>query len=362
MLALALVTPVPMTDGMRLPQGGGDDDEESLLFSDLGTLNGGDGDSKVSASVVNDDHAHVGDVDDPDRVPPGDNDDGNVRAPAATDPFVVAAGVTVGRIADQSQDQARTRAPDPAGSTKKLCTSVWRDEIGKVRECDRAHQPRCGDPRCFPVRRGDCQHWHRLGNAQQQRQQQQQGNGRSAGPGRAGRPQAQGKFLRNRGQRQQQQHHQTVLQEGQRQQGQPQPQGQQQRGRQQQQQPNHSHRRASKFNGNSHSRDNGGSSSGGSNLPLLDRLAAVERRMGLAAMIPQQQQPQLLQPSYSDVARGRFGSGPARGPVPLVGNGSSNSSNTNVPVASVPAQPDPAMLSTVVSAVLVVLSKGMQHF
>ena len=321
-----------------------DGDEESLLFSGLGTLNGGRDGDKVSATVVNDDLDRVGNVDDPERVPPRGSDHGNVRAPAATDPLVVAAGVTVGRIADQSQDQARTRAPDTAGSAKKqkLCKSVWKDDVCRDRDCERAHPPRCGDPRCFPQRREDCQHWHRLGVAlrqqqqqqqqssqpsqqrqqrgqqQRQRQSQQQGNGRGAGPGRAGQRQAQGM---RRGARQQ---GQGVRRQQQQPNG-----GRQQQQQRQQQQPN-----------------------GG-------------RRQQQQRQQQQQQQQQQNRRTYRDVAAcGTLHSSPS-----LIGlNGHvGGGGETRGPLDGVgfaPVQPNQAMLSTVVAAVLAVLSgRGQQqHF
>ncbi len=258
----------------------GEQEEEDSIFSGLGTLTGpggdgsgggcsvgggDDGGGQVSAPIAHDDHERVGVVDDSVQAT------GNVRAPAATDPLVDA-GSTVGRNgAGQSQDQAgaQVQGPGAAANKKKLCKSVWRDDVCRVKECDRAHPPRCGDPGCFPMRRPSCQHWHRLGEAlrqqqpqqqhQQQRQQQQrgsgqqlqqlqqhQGNGSSAGPGRAGRQQAQGRQRDRRprqgrqGQQQQQQqrqqHSQRVRRGGWQQRGSQQQQQQPQKQRQQQRQ------------------------------------------------------------------------------------------------------------------------------
>ncbi len=248
---------------------------EDSIFSGLGTLTGLDkgaaddgegsvaggdnGGGQVSAPTANDDHVRVEVVDD------SVLGTGNVRTPAATDPLVVV-GSTVGRIgADQSQVQAGAQVQDPAGNPntkRKLCKSVWRDDVCRDKECDRAHPPRCGDPRCFPMRRANCQHWHRLGGTQrqqrvQQQQQQQQrkqlqqpqGNGSGANPGRAGQQQAQGQHPAVRrqqgqqpqqGRQQQQRRHIGQVQRQQQQQGRPhqlqQHQRQQQGWRQRQQQ------------------------------------------------------------------------------------------------------------------------------
>ncbi len=335
--ALAATAEEEQDPGMRLfdeDLGGEDDDGVGDVTARQ---------DKVSATAVNDDHVRVGDVDDPHLASHGSKDAGHVRAPAATDPLVVAAGVTVGRSADQSQDQARSQAPGtPAGTKKKLCKSVWRDDICRVKDCDRAHPPRCGDPRCFPSRRVDCQYWHRMGDPrqQQQRQQQlqQQGNGRSAGPGRAGLPQSQGQRRLQQGQQQQgqqrqqqQQHRRGVQQAMQQHRGRSQQQQQQPRQRRQQQQ-----QQQPAQNGNR----------GASDLQLLDRVAAMERRMGQAGLV---QQP----PSYRDVvARGILNPGGSRS--------GSNGNNNNGGAPSAPARPDPAVLSTVVAAVMAVLSG--QHF
>ncbi len=201
----------------------GDSALSSQDFPDLdGTPGGVGGDNvgKVSAPVANDDPDRVVDVDDPHHV-------GNVRAPAATDPLL--AGGTVGRSADQSQVQAGSQVQGPADNRKKICKAVWRDDVCADWTCDRAHPPRCGNPMCFPTRRKDCQYWHSVGRKQQQQQQhssscphqqqqqgqrpqrrrqpqqQQQGNGHGAGPGRAGQRQTQGKGSGPRGRRQQQQ-------------------------------------------------------------------------------------------------------------------------------------------------------------
>ena len=322
-----------------------DPDETSMAGGDdNGGTNGGDAarQEKVSATVVNDDHVRVGGVDDPNLAPHGVKDAGNVRAPAATDPLVVAAGVTVGRSADQSQDQARSQVPDPTAgnSKKKLCKSVWGDEICRDRGCGRAHPPRCRDPRCFPVRRVDCQHWHRMGGAGQQHPQQQ-GNGRSAGPGRAGHPQAQGQRPQTGQRRQQQQRHQQVQQERLQRGGRSQQQQQQQK--RQLLQPNHNR-------GPTNHNHNGNRTNNTPDLQLLGRVAAMERRMGLAGMVQQQR------PSYRDVVAGGVLS-------PSGGNGhrSSSSCNNNIGGApSAPVRPDPAVLSSVVAAVMAVLSG--QHF
>ncbi len=210
---------------------------ESALFSqDLPVLSlfdpdtaggggGGDGgadgnEGKVSAPNANDDPVRVVDVDDPNDA----NVAGNVRAPAATDPLLAVG--TGGRIAGQSQVQAGSQvrgqgqglAPADSGK-RKLCKTVWRDDVCRDWTCDRAHPPRCGDPMCFPTRRKDCQYWHRGGGRQEdqqqpqpsqlrrrpQQQQQQQGNGLGAGPGRAGHRKSQGNGSGPRGHRQQQQ-------------------------------------------------------------------------------------------------------------------------------------------------------------
>ena len=297
---------------------------EDSFFSGIGTLTGpdgyggggvdgggDDGGGQVSAPVANDDdHVRVGVVDD------SVHGSGNVRTPAATDPLLDA-GSTVGRAgADQSQVQAGAQVQGPAGSQsirRKLCKSVWRDDVCRDRECDRAHPPRCGDPRCFPRRRSSCQHWHWMGGGQrqqqsqhqQQRQQPQhpQGNGSSAGPGRAGKRQPQGQQQRRPQQRRpQQQRPRQVQQGGQRQWRQLRQQQQSQLGQQQQQR--------------------------------------------------QQQQ----QPSYRDVA--------ARGTSfpPSGGNygGASRGSPANVGFG--PAPHDQATLSTVVAAVMAVLSGRGQLF
>ncbi len=134
-----------------------------------GGAGAGDNEEKVSTPDANDDPARVADVDDP--------HDGNVHAPAATDPLL--AGGTVGRLADQSQVQARSQVQGlikADHSKKKLCKTVWKDNVCVDWTCDRAHPPRCGDPMCFPTRRKDCQHWHRDGGShpsQQQRRQRQ---------------------------------------------------------------------------------------------------------------------------------------------------------------------------------------------
>ncbi len=185
-----------------------------------GGADGDDDGGRVSAPIANDDPARVDGVDDPHHV----NDTGNVRAPAATDPLL--AGGTVGRHggADQSQAQAGSQVQGLApADKKKLCKTVWRDDVCTDWTCDRAHPPRCGDPMCYPKRRKGCQYWHRGAGKlqqqqmlsqqssqqpsqqlqrqqqrqhrrqQQQRQQTRQGNGHGAGPGRAGWRQAQGR-------------------------------------------------------------------------------------------------------------------------------------------------------------------------
>ncbi len=119
--------------------------EDSNLFSqDPGTslfaggeVNGG----KVRAPRADDDLDRVVDVDDP------HDDAGNVRVPAATDPLL--ARGTVGRTADQSQVQAGSqvqgRAPADTNK-KKLCKTVWRDDVCTDWSCDRAHPPGAATP------------------------------------------------------------------------------------------------------------------------------------------------------------------------------------------------------------------------
>ncbi len=291
--------------------GGGDDDDD-------------DSEGKVTTPLLNDDHERVGVVDDSART-------GNVRPPAETDPLV-ADGSTVGRKdAGQSQVQAGAQVQDPAGSIKrKLCKSVWRDDVCRDRDCSRAHPPRCGDPRCFPIRRTGCQHWHRIGGdqrQQRQRQQQQQqqhhrpqqqrqlpqkpqGNGSSAGPGRAGRRQGQGgqpavQHQRgprpHQGRQQQQQHPRQVQQGGQRQGQLQQRQGQRQQRQHQSQSGQHQHQH---------------------------------------------------QPSYRDVAA----SGTSLSLSPI--NGSFGNAN----VGFAPVQHDQAMLNTVVATVMAVLAGRNHHF
>ncbi len=69
---------------------------------------------KMVSTPANDDLAPVGVVDNPDHtLRKGDDGDGNVRAPAVTDPLVDD-GSTVGRTgAGQSQDQAGTQVQAP---------------------------------------------------------------------------------------------------------------------------------------------------------------------------------------------------------------------------------------------------------
>ena len=354
---------------------------EDTIFSGLGTLtqqgagtaDGGDmgdtaeeedgnddaadGQGKVSAPNTHDDPVRVGVVDDSVVAPhTGAGGTGNVRTPAATDPLV-ADGSTVGRTgAGQSQDQAgaQVRGPADNNNRKKLCKSVWRDDVCRDRDCDRAHPPRCGDPGCFPVRRRDCQHWHRLGGIQrrqQQRQQSQQsqqhqGNGCGVGPGRAGRQQTQGM------RQQQQQLHRRAQQDGRRQQGQLQ---QQQRGsavpklKQKGTGPNGPNNRG----GSSGSGGRSNSNSFSNNHLLHERLVAMERR--LEGLRGKSESGAL---SYRDVA--------ARGLLP--NSSSSNNTSNHMggpgPIASArgsaPAPPDAAVLGTVVAAVMAVLSRG-QH-
>ena len=280
------------------------------LFPRTGVGAGDDDVRKVSAPIANDDHDRVVDVDDPPA--------GNVRTPAATDPLL--AGGTVGRMVDQSQTQAGSQVP--ADHKKKLCKSVWRDDVCGDWTCDRAHPPRCGNPLCYPVRRRDCQHWHRVAGRQQQQQQQQQqqGNGSGAGPGRAAGRQPQGNGSGSRPgpptqrQRQQQQRQQRRQQQRQsrppRPQSQPQPRLHQRQQRQQQAPPP---------------------------PPPL-------------AGFPQQQQRQF--PSYRDVAA----LGASRGiSNPIHGSGTVGTG----PGGFAHARPDPATLSTVVAAVMAVLGGGI---
>ncbi len=314
------------------------------LFDTDGDADGGGGGNarKVSAPVANDDLDRVDDVDDP------HDDVGNVRAPAATDPLL--AGGTVGRIADQSQAQAGSQVRGPADNKKKICKAVWRDNLCMDWSCDRAHPPRCGDPMCYPTRRRDCQHWHRGGkkllqeqqysqrsrqppqprqqqgqqHRQQQGQQRQQGNARGAGPGRAGKRQTQGS-VGGAGQRQRQQQRPPPP---------PHPQLQQpQRGG-----PPHPHRQWQ------HQR-----APPAPPPPLFQQPGW-----------PQQQQQMA---SYRDVAaRGtplsssfpsHNGSGSSGGSGPLGSLGS---------VGFAPAQPNQALLSTVVASVMAVLAGRNQHF
>ena len=324
---------------------GEQEEEEDSIFSGLGTLSepggggdgdggcsGGDGDDgggQVSAPRAHDDHARVGVVDDSVQAT------GNVRTPAATDPLVDA-GSTVGRKgAGQSQGQAGAQVQGPADYKRKLCKSVWRDDVCRVKECDRAHPPRCGDPRCFPVRRSGCLHWHRLGGVQRQQQQQQrrqqhQGNGSSAGPGSAGRQQAQG-----------------------RQQGQRPWQGRQGQQQQQPQQPAQRARRGVQQQGGLHQQQQ-----------LLQRQQQQQQPWGgQQRQRPHQQHQQRQQgqgrqlqqrqfPSYRDVAA--LGTSHSHS-TPLGGG----SPPANVGFA--PVQPDRDMLNTVVATVLAVLA-GRQHF
>ncbi len=182
---------------------------------------GDDDEGKVSAPITTDDHARVGIVDDPD--PAATVGDGNVRAPAATDPLVDA-GSTLGRRgAAQSQVQAGSQVQDPAEEVKKtlqrrrkICASIRSNTFCKDQNCNKEHPPRCGDPRCYPRWRKSCHLWHDKAAGSQ-------GNGLGVDPGRASHPQPQG------GGPQQQRPHQHRA-------GQPQQQQQKHQGGQQQQQ------------------------------------------------------------------------------------------------------------------------------
>ncbi len=301
---------------------------------DGGDDDGAEGRGQVSAPNANDDLARVDGVDDPHA--------GNVRTPAATDPLL--AGGTVGRMVDQSQVQAGAQVQASAGNKKKLCKTVWRDDVCTDWSCDRAHPPRCGDPLCFPIRRKDCQHWHRPGGKQQrsqqqqssqrsgqqqrqkqqrQRQQQQQGNGHGAGPGRAGQRQVQGSGSR------------------------PGPPGRRQEQQQQRQQQRHPRPQPQPQQGVGHRQR---------------QLQQVPRPPPLPAAFPtpllqlpgwQQQQQQLH--SYRDVA--------ARG-TPHSGCGGSNGTSDRGVLRSAgfdPAQPDRALIDAVVASVVAVLSGTGRH-
>ncbi len=322
------------------------DPEDSLLFSqdpgasllDGAADCGGVSRGKVSAPSANDDHDPVVDVDEPHQV----LDAGNVRAPAATDPLL--AGGAVGRSADQSQVQAgsQVQGQAPADNRKKLCKTVWRGDVCTDWTCDRAHPPRCGDPMCYPRRRSTCQHWHRgsTGTQQQssqrslphpqgqqqqrprqqrhqpQQQQHQQGNGHGAAPGRAGRRQAQG-F-----------------------------QGQSAHRRPEQQQQSRQHQRV-------RPRSRQGQRPPPAALPPPPLLSQHPGNW--------QQQQHRQVPSYRDVV--------ANGPSSLLVSSSNNGSTGLAPSGRGPlgsvgfglAQPDQALLNTVVASVLAVLGKG-QHF
>ncbi len=306
-------TPLFTQEDAEHPSGGGDVDHVQ---------------GKVSAPAVNDDLAQDGFVDGSDLTPKdGAGDEaGYVRAPAAIDPLV-AVGSTVGRgRAGQSQVQVGSQVQAQADK-KKLCKSVWRDDVCRDKDCDRAHPPRCGDPRCFPWRRRACQHWHRAADTRKE-----QGNGSSAGPGRAERGQVQGsqqpqqRPLRRRceqpqgaADRHQRQHQRQQLLR----QHQPHPRG----GRQQQQQ------------------------------------QPAQRQQQQQRLHQQQrQQRQQEMPSYRDVA--------LRG-IPSLNNGGSFHNDGSFLGSAVrghtsggfgPGQPDPAALSTVVAAVMAVLAGRTQPF
>ncbi len=323
------------------------EEEEEDIFSNLGTLSGGggggdddDGGGQVSAPVAHDDHVRVGVVDETVLAT------GNVRAPAATDPLVDA-GSTLGRDgAGQSQVQAGAQVQGPADNNKRrLCKSVWRDDVCRDSACARAHPPRCGDPRCYPTRRQGCQHWHRMGGTQKQssrgpsqrqqhqqhrpqlqqlqQQQQRQGNGLRAVPGRAGRQQAQGKQdgqLRQvpRRQRQQQQQQQQQWQQQQQQQQQQQGQGRQLQQRQ---------------------------------FPSFQlQPQPRQQQQGQGWQLQQRQVP-----SYRDVAA--LGTSHSHS-TPLGAGGGGSPVN----VGFAPVLPDRDVLSTVVATVMAVLAGGRQHF
>ncbi len=110
--------------------------------------------------------------------------------------------------------------------------------------------------------------------------------------------------------------------------------------------PNH-HNRKSGNNGNSHNRSNNTS-----HLQLIKRVAAVERRMGTTTLGGQRRQGV----SYRDAVA-------SSNPPPLTnssGGGRIVGASSGGGFAHV--QPDPAVLSTVVAAVMAVLSGGKQLF
>ncbi len=307
--------------------------QDSLLFTqEDGEQPSGEGgddhaQGKVSAPAVNDDLAQDSFVDDSDLTPrDGVGDEaGNVRAPAAIDPLV-AVGSTVGRgRAGQSQVQVGSQVQVQADNNKKkLCKSVWRDHVCRDKDCDRAHPPRCGDPRCFPWRRRSCQYWHRVADSKEQ------GNCSSADPGRAERGQVQGS---------QQQRQQSLQRRRGRPQGASDQRQQQQRRQLRQHQPHM-----------------------GGGRQQQQRQPARHWQQRLPQHRQQQQQQQQERPSYRDIALrglpslssssnfnngGNFVGGVARGPT---------SGGFGL------GQPDPATLSTVVAAVMAVLAGGTQPF
>ncbi len=316
----------------------------SLLDPD-GTGGGDDGgdqgnERKVSAPTANDDLAQVDDVDDPNYAKAA----GNVRAPAVTDPLL-AGGTGDGAAADQSQAQAgsQVRGQASAGTGKrKLCKSVWKDDICTDWTCNRAHPPRCGNPMCYPRRLAGCQHWHRGGGGVQQQQRRQQSHQQ---------------------QRQQQRHGQPR-----RQQQQGQPQQQQRQGQPQQQQRQGNGRSAGP------GRADWQQAQGKSGPPQqqqrqqLGKPPQRQRRPPPPApplpllQLPLWRRQQQQMPSYRDVA--------ARGvplPPPLVHCGSGgftgNGRGANGNGGFAPGLPDQALLSTVVASVMAVLAeRGQQHF
>ncbi len=158
----------------------------------------------------------------------------NVHAPAETGPLVVE-GATKGRgrnEVDQSQDQGGAQAQDISAGRRRpqrrtVCAAIRRGVFCMDRTCPKEHPARCGDPACFPIWRKDCPLWHvKISSAPNS----SQGNDKGAGPGRAGRSQVQGQQGRReqQGRRQQQGRGQRQPQQGQ-------PRGGQQPGRQQQQ-------------------------------------------------------------------------------------------------------------------------------
>ncbi len=138
-----------------------------------------------------------------------------------------AAGDGGGEDDNGPQNQVKSQVQGSSASRprrKLVCPMVRRGDFCMDKDCPKEHPARCGDPRCFPAWRKDCLLWHVRHSSQRQQQQQRhhhhsqsQGNGGSAVPGRAGQPQSQGQW-RHQGQQQQRRRGQQQLQPRQRQQ------------------------------------------------------------------------------------------------------------------------------------------------